>query len=233
MSEEDFTLRAHEACIRGDLKSIQEICKQYAEKYNKLDLNKTFLDKSMHKCTLMHKAARHNKSEIMDYLFKEGASVSSVDQIGATPLYYACLGNALDAVTFLTSHGAQVNIRDKREISPLQVALSEGYYELADLLILCKADVHFKIGNKGSTILHVAAKDGNKTGIDWLLNNDASFLRIDRNGNTPLAYCLGNPEIFLYVCERTKNIGNKELAKLLKCQTDMGETVLHLLAYNE
>jgi ankyrin repeat protein len=233
MSSEDV-IRAHAACVSGDLKTLEEIFEQHWEKHNKLDLDRHFLDKNGHNCTLMHKAARNNQADLMDFLFQKGASVSTTDQIGATPLFYACLGNCIDAVTFLSSHGAQVNIRDKREVSPLQIALAENQYELADLLILCKADVHFKIGNKGNTILHIAIKEGDIKKIDWLVDqHGAQFSRTDRNGNSCLAYAQTDLKVFTHVCELAARGGLKDLAKLFKWQNDMGENVFHSLACNE
>jgi ankyrin repeat protein len=227
--------QVHLAAQKGDVATVTEIINQYMKQTNStyIDLDRLFLDPNQNNCTLMHKAAKFNHTNVMEYLFKQGASVESVDTIGATPLFYACSGNAADAVTFLASHNATLNARDKYEFSPLKVALAEGNYEVAEMLLLFRADIHYKVASKGTTVLHLAVEENDKKRVDWLINHEASIMRTDRNGDTVLFSALAHPAMIIHICNVARSQGNQTLAKLLRTQNSFGETVIHALAANE
>jgi ankyrin repeat protein len=227
--------QAHRAAQDGDVTTLTNILSQYQKQCNSayVDLERLFLDPEQNNCTLMHKAAKFNHTNVMEYLFKQGATVESVDTIGATPMFYACSGNAVDAVTFLASHKAELNTRDKYEFSPLKVALAEGNYEVAEMLLLFKADIHYKITSKGTTVLHIAVEENDKKRVDWLIGHDASIMRTDRNGDTVLFSALAYPNMVTHICNVSKQQGSPALAKLLRTPNSFGETVIHVLAANE
>lgn len=86
-----------------------------------------------HGNTPMHMAARAGRNRMVAYLLQAGAQVDPRNQRGQTPLYLAVIGNHLRSARLLLRHGADPNISaDKR--SALEMALQNGYRDIADLL---------------------------------------------------------------------------------------------------
>ena len=54
---------------------------------------------------------------------------------GTAPLHQACMTGNLDVVELLIKNGANIYLRDHRELSPLQIANLYGHFEIAELLI--------------------------------------------------------------------------------------------------
>jgi hypothetical protein len=153
------TEKLHATCIRGKLPEMIQLLEQY-EKDNEgvhLDFNTDFLDNTSNACTLMHRAAKYQRVDIMNYLYDRGASVEVKDVLDATPLFYAVSTGSVRASSFLLSKHAAVNIRDKFECSPAWAALRNNHLEVVRLLLLFNADVHYKV-RQGQTLLHLACE---------------------------------------------------------------------------
>ena len=58
-----------------------------------------------------------------------------------TPLHYACLNRNLHSIQVLLDHGANVNHKNGKGQKPLEVALKEGYLDVAALLLRYGAHV--------------------------------------------------------------------------------------------
>lgn len=54
---------------------------------------------------------------------------------GTTPLHQACIEGNLDIVELLVRRGANIHLRDHRDLSPLQLANLYGHFEIAEFLI--------------------------------------------------------------------------------------------------
>ena len=74
--------------------------------------------------TPLHVAASVDYNEMVQFLVEQGANVS--DQItgeNQTPLHYAARNEAVQCVKTLLSHGAEIDARDYKQRTPLQVML--------------------------------------------------------------------------------------------------------------
>ena len=54
---------------------------------------------------------------------------------GNAALHQACISGNLEIVELLVKNGANINLRDHRDLSPLQIANIYGYFEIAEFLI--------------------------------------------------------------------------------------------------
>jgi ankyrin repeat protein len=130
---------------------------------------------------LMWSAARRHP-EMIDLLVSRGAEVDarsavrdyqrhiqaegrpkSLDSGGFTPLLYAARENCLACVDVLLKHGADIDLPDPDDVSPLNVAIMNANWDLAKKLIDAGADVN-QWDIYGETPLYVAI--GMSTRID-------------------------------------------------------------------
>lgn len=71
-------------------------------------------------------AISHRQTEIAKYLISKGANVNAKTNLGKhTPLDYACLNNNLAMVEILLMKGANPNIRDYKNLKPIDKLKSE------------------------------------------------------------------------------------------------------------
>jgi uncharacterized protein len=115
-------------------------------------------------------AVKNGDADIVALLLQRGADAkyrgqpnyenpfSLVDGMkdSALPLAIAEDKNTLKIVGLLLSSGAEVDIRDEKDATPLMTASSKGDQALAELLIKNKADVNAKSAKNGSTPLSAA-----------------------------------------------------------------------------
>ena len=80
---------------------------------------------------VLHMAAQGNQASSLVY-FKEKyfLGIHSIDEVGSTPLHWACYTGSEIAVTFLLSWGADVNSRDMEGLTPLHLAVLSGSFIL-------------------------------------------------------------------------------------------------------
>ena len=73
---------------------------------------------------VLHMAAEGNQPSMIIYLIsKENQSHDCVDENGSTPLHRACYCGGEEAVDFLISLGADINVQDKEKLTPLHLAV--------------------------------------------------------------------------------------------------------------
>ncbi len=89
------------------------------------------------------------------------------------------------AVSQFISHGADLNIRDERDWTPLMVSSFNGNEEIVRLLIQNDADIQIK-DNAGYTPLHLAAFNGHDNVVTLLLENNSDPNACSNFGWTPL-----------------------------------------------
>ena len=112
--------------------SVEEVKER--EKQGKIEKFKGWMDENNIRYTV------DDKGNIIDVI-----DIEKRDEYGQTPLLYALYWKTPEIVTnFLISKGADVNIKDKTEYTPLHYASRNNNLELVKLLIAKGANVNAK-----------------------------------------------------------------------------------------
>lgn len=93
----------------------------------------------------MHFAARYGNADVIDSLIKAGASTSTKDDFGKTPLHWAAQYDRLDAAAaeatdLMIKAGIDLNAKDNQGRTALQYAARAGQQAVVELLIAAGAD---------------------------------------------------------------------------------------------
>jgi len=93
----------------------------------------------------MHFAARYGNADVIDSLIKAGASTSTKDDFGKTPLHWAAQYDRLDAAAaeatdLMIKAGIDLNAKDNQGRTALQYAARAGQQAVVELLIAASAD---------------------------------------------------------------------------------------------
>lgn len=149
--------------------------------------------------SLLHTAARHANSTIVDTLLQSGCSIDPKNEIdSATPLhevaecrYNLRTKNAKEDSTkvlhTLLTKGASVNATTKDHSTPLHKAAMSGNAVASRMLINAGAIIDPK-NDHGSTPLHNAAKSGDFKTALVLINQGANLDVKNKAGFSPLQY---------------------------------------------
>lgn len=103
----------------------------------------------------LHQAAKSgNVSELKNHLSDVNVNLTN-EEDAATPLYLACENGHLDVVkTLLNTKGINVNLANKRDWTPLQVAAYYGYPQIVEQL-LTRDDIRIYATDRlGNNVLH-------------------------------------------------------------------------------
>jgi ankyrin repeat protein len=148
----------------------------------------------------LHLACQKGHQELVIFLIEEqGAKIGALDAENRTPFFLSCGAEqdetALYLIEHITAPDAEVlKIASKDGKSPLRKAAAKGHEKIVQAL-------YEKLGSKSSildeqdsryqqTALHVAARNGRKNVVEYLLKNKAATNLKDKFGRTPLAACL-------------------------------------------
>ena len=71
---------------------------------------------------VIHYAAGYNLPFLMDFALMSDANMDQPDKDGFTALHYAVLMGHKTMVTYLLSHGASYNVKNKNNVSPADLA---------------------------------------------------------------------------------------------------------------
>ena len=168
--------------------------------------------------TPLHYAANGGHVDAVKALLANGANVEAERTSGFTPLHDAIVKKQRDVAELLIEHGAKihgemsaayvdkqtvqllidlgadVNQRDKRDMSPLDEAAFRGNTEVLQLLLEHGADVNAR-GEYGSTPLHSAAVRGKAEAAKLLIENGAEIDIKSKNGDTPLCIAIRSSQL--------------------------------------
>lgn len=176
--------------------------------------------------TPMWTAVEHGNSTVMEILRENGANIKGKHPfIQDTLLHFACrLGNA-DAVSWLLTSGAEVNVRNSRKETPLLVASAKGHGIIVHSLLSAGANVNCRYG-LGDTPLHVAAGFGHLTVVQYLIKFGAHVNSVSLTGMTPLHKAAegGNDLIVQQLLDQG--------AKIDESKTTLGLAPLHMGAFD-
>lgn len=154
------------------------------------------------------------------YIEKNTISKVDIRKHSNSLLVIACNKNYLEAIEFLISLGANVNVKDNKGITPLHGACSLNNTKLAKLLLERGADLEAK-DNNGMTPFYYALASKHVEIAQLLLDAGANLDIKDNKGYYPLqiSSILDDLDTFLLLLE---NGGNPKL------KSECGNNALHL-----
>jgi ankyrin repeat protein len=127
-------------------------------------------------------ACQRGRSEIIEYLLSQGASVDVKSGTGDSPLIMATHTGHYQAVEVLIRNGANPNIAGDDGYTALHWAAKRGYKEIATLLLSKNAQINAQTQQNALTPLHVAASVGQTEIVSILLQNgaDARLIALEK-----------------------------------------------------
>lgn len=122
-------------------------------------------DKTMHASPSMRKrsgrelcyALQKRDQESAIALIDAGASLEAMVD-GNAPLHWAVFANQRELIPLLVRAGANIEQKNERNFSPLHLACSNGYLQVAEELLVQGASVHAKGGEHGRTAKDMVQK---------------------------------------------------------------------------
>ena len=118
-------------------------------------------------------ASLSSSGEFIETLIDLGANVNAQRTLDkATPLLGSAKWNNFMAVYLLLDHGADVNIAEADGYSPLHIAVSNGFFDIAKHLVKKGSNVNLQ-NKEGSTPLFLGVKNKHEQLIKLLIENEA------------------------------------------------------------
>ncbi|GAB0086812.1 transient receptor potential cation channel subfamily A member 1 [Sergentomyia squamirostris] len=146
----------HSAVHGGDIKAV-ELCLKSGAKIStqQHDLS-----------TPVHLACAQGALDIVKLMFtlqpdEKKTSLSCTDVQKMTPLHCASMFDHPDIVEYLVASGADINVRDKEQRSPLLLAASRGGWRTVHSLIRLGASISLKDANSRN-VLHLVIMNGGR-----------------------------------------------------------------------
>ncbi len=128
-------------------------------------------------------AIKQDKPDVIRTLLQRGFDPNTISPSGDYGLILAIRESSFKVVdVLLDSPATQVEVRTRKDESPLMLASLKGYVAMCQKLIARDADVN----KPGWTPLHYAATSGHLDVIRMLLDNHAYIDAASPNGSTPL-----------------------------------------------
>jgi ankyrin repeat protein len=127
-------------------------------------------------------AAGKGRVNVISYLIKSGADVNIQGKHKETALHLASGFGHKAAVELLLTNRAEFRATDTG-LTPLMMASSRGYSEIAASLLAKEADVNAKQPDGWNALMHAAAK-GDRATVSLLLAHKADVRAKNRDGNT-------------------------------------------------
>lgn len=179
---------------------------------------------------LLHEAVRGGNIEIINLILenKNTVNINERDKFGDTAIHIAVRTKQSNIIKYLIRRQASVNIENKKNRTPINLAILKVNMSAFDLLLpLSNLE---KPDKKMRTALHMAAKQGSEPMttklIEKLKENNATIDPVDKDGNTPLHLAIK------YANEHIVRVLLENGADVKKCGEN-GSNILHLAAaYN-
>ncbi len=141
----------------------------------------------------IHEAARQGDIEQIKKLIEATVDINARDDHGRTALHYAAMIGHKDVVTLLVGIGADVDLTNEYDITPLTEAIDGAYPmeagtdhdQIIKLLVANGADVNAK-SDSGTTALHWAVNTGQRDFTEQIIAKGAEIDAKDDSGRTAL-----------------------------------------------
>ena len=142
--------------------------------------------------TPLHMAAMLGHEGLLELMIRRyDPDLNIKDSVGGTPLLFSVRGGREAIARILLDRGADVNLSDNYEQTPLHAAIGlNNYAAMIDLLVgkganINQQDIH------GNTALHLAVQYGlNRSVVEVLVNKGADANIRNSEGSIPLIYAL-------------------------------------------
>lgn len=124
----------------------------------------------------LHIASLHGHAEIIELLLNQRAVDKNVrDSNGYTPLCHAAVYDQKNAVQVLLRAGADPNLIDSNNETPLHKTVRKGFLRATQLLLYHDTtDIHIKNKN-GYSVLDIAVLSSETAMLEMLLNYKFTF----------------------------------------------------------
>ena len=157
--------------------------------------------------------AKEGSIKGVEYFLARGVDINTTECNGITPFYAAVEGNAdINMLKFLVDKGANVNVKDNIDWTPLHTAAVRSKIDVVQFLIEKGVDVNVK-NSLGRTPLHEAA-GSDKPNIDvfmCLIASGADVNTKDNEGRTPLHDAvMFNHKIVKYLIDQGADVNAKD-----------------------
>ena len=156
----------------------------------------------------LYYAARCGFRDLVEHLVaNDPKQVNATGGYFVTPLVAALAGEHFQTAKFLHDNGADPNVRGYGGITPLQSAAYHGEFEMVQLLLKYKADVHHARRHEDETMLHFALQNYDDSGrrpnlavslsnvARLLLEHGADVNARTNDGSTPLHVAAGSGSV--------------------------------------
>lgn len=105
---------------------------------------------------------------------------------GDTPLHLAVKSRNVDLINYLIREGANLEIMNCSDYTPLKIACESGYNEIIDIFMLRGVSVNFTYTLRKKTLLHYACENGLYNYIMYCLGHGIDVNARDIARSTPL-----------------------------------------------
>lgn len=145
---------------------------------------------------LMQTAKYFADEKISQKLIDLGANVHARDNMGTTPLMYACTHQNIDVVDLFLQHKSVPYATDNHGFTPLMAVAANGNVEIAKHLINYGTALNTQ-NECGNTALMIASQNENKDMVAFLLRvkADRSLKNNEGKNARRIAYDTGNRDI--------------------------------------
>jgi len=145
-----------DACRRGDLALVQELCAANPALVNAVDM-KGF--------TPLVLAAYNEQAAIVDFLIANGADLNVQDAAGNTALMGVSFKGYKEIAKRLLDAGANVNLRNSNGAPAITFAATFGHLQIAEWLLQHGADLSL-CDSRGKTPIDHAVIQGNEAMVE-------------------------------------------------------------------
>lgn len=187
------------AAERGDLEMAQALIQ------TGVDVNTAF---PLSNSTPLMRAVKGGDLDMVRFLTKAGAHVSTVDSSGWSPLTRALADGHEEMAKLLLDCGADIKTnRTPVGLNPFAIVASQGYLDIMQRLVNLGADIHAP-DDRGRNPLIFAARSGHLEAVRVLISLGADILAKDKRGNTALqeAASMGHVETVKWINDEAAKV---------------------------